>query len=146
MANQSSPVAPDQPAPAAFEATPPRRTILVVDDEPTVRALVSAALAIRTPRYDILEAGSGSEALALARERSPDLVLLDVALPDVDGFTVCQQLKSDPATRATPVVMLTAMNLAADRQRATEVGADGYVVKPFSPRGLLALVDEQLKA
>ncbi len=116
----------------------------MVDDEPSVRALVDAALAIRTNRYLVLEAGSGREALDLAWSRVPDVVLLDVGLPDVDGFAVCESLKRDPRTAHVPVVMLTAMNLPSDRERAAEVGADAYIVKPFSPRGLLTLLDEKL--
>ena len=71
-------------------------------------------------------------------------MLLDVALPDRDGFWVCRELKRDPQTAQIPVVMLTAMGLPSDRERAVEAGADGYIVKPFSPRALLAELDARL--
>src|SRR4051812_27451822 len=88
-----------------------RRLILVVDDEPSVRAMVLAAIHVRGANYSVVEAGSAEEALARASEDGPDLVLLDVALPDHDGFWVCQQLKANAATRDIPVLMLTAMGL-----------------------------------
>jgi len=118
--------------------------ILVVDDEPSVRAMVLAAIRVRGSRFRVAEAGRGLEALATAREVRPDLVLLDVALPDRDGFWVCRELKGDPETAHIPVVMLTAMGLPSDRDRAVEAGADGYIVKPFSPRALLAELDARL--
>ncbi len=126
------------PAPAE------RPVILIVDDEPSVRALVEAALSIRRNHYTVVQAGNGTEALELAGRQLPDLVLLDVGLPDLDGFSICQALKTNPITAHALVVMLTAMNLPSDRARATEVGADGYIVKPFSPRGLIALLEEKL--
>jgi CheY-like chemotaxis protein len=121
-----------------------RRLILVVDDEPSVRAIVLASIRVRAARYQVLEAGTAADALAQAQQHQPDLVLLDVALPDHDGFWVCRELKNDPRTAAIPVVMLTAMSLLSDRTRATQAGADGYIVKPFSPRALLAQLDRRL--
>ncbi len=137
---------PSEPAPSdTTEVVPsPRRRVLVVDDEPTVRALVYASLAMRTSRYVVVEAGSGQQALEVARAHPPDIVLLDVGLPDLDGFVVCEQLKADPSTAHVPVVMLTAMNLPSDRERAARAGADTYILKPFSPRALLTLLDEKL--
>jgi DNA-binding response OmpR family regulator len=121
-----------------------RPLILVVDDEPSVRAMVLAAIRVRGPNYGVVEAGRAEEALIRAREDQPDLVLLDVALPDHDGFWVCRQLKAAVETGRIPVVMLTAMGLPSDRDRALEAGADGYIVKPFSPRALLAELDRRL--
>jgi DNA-binding response OmpR family regulator len=106
--------------------------------------MVHAAIAVRSSRYRVVEAGTASEAVAKAREQRPDLVLLDVALPDHDGFWVCRQIKGDMATASTPVVMLTAMGLPSDRERAAEAGADGYIVKPFSPRALLDELGQRL--
>jgi CheY-like chemotaxis protein len=123
--------------------SPSRRRILVVDDEPTIRDMLHAALELRTDRYDVIEAGNAVEAVSMARTEAPDLVLLDVLMPDHDGFWVCETLKHDPTTAHIPVVMLTSMTLDSDRQRATEAGADAYVVKPFSPRALLAFLDER---
>jgi DNA-binding response OmpR family regulator len=81
-----------------------------------------------------------------AEQDQPDLVLLDVALPDHDGFWVCRSLKSGDATKHIPVLMLTAMGLPSDRDRAVAAGADGYIVKPFSPRALLEELDKRLAA
>ena len=128
-----------------MQPEPKRRRILVVDDEPSIRAMVHASLSIGGSRYEVIEAGDATEAVALARSQSPDLVLLDVMLPDHDGFWVCKTLKDDPPTAHIPVVMLTAMGLPSDKERAAEAGADAYVVKPFSPRALLNLLDERFR-
>jgi CheY-like chemotaxis protein len=121
-----------------------RRLILIVDDEPTVRAMVLASIHVRANRYRVVEAGTAAEAIAQAQRHKPDLVLLDVALPDNDGFWVCHELKSLPLTSHIPVVMLTAMSLPSDRERAAQAGADGYIVKPFSPRALLEELELRL--
>ena len=121
-----------------------QRLILVVDDEPSVRAMVHASIRVKASRYRVVEAGNATDAVAQAHEQQPDLVLLDVALPDHDGFWVCRALKTDAQTSHIPVIMLTAMGLASDRERALEAGADGYIVKPFSPRALLEELDRRL--
>jgi CheY-like chemotaxis protein len=121
-----------------------RRLILVVDDEPSVRAMVLASIRVKASRYDVVEAGNATDGLAQARQHRPDLVLLDVALPDHDGFWVCRQLKTDAQTSHIPVIMLTAMGLPSDREQAVKAGADGYIVKPFSPRALLEELDRRL--
>lgn len=121
-----------------------RRLILIVDDEPSVRAVVNASIYVRRTRYRVVEAGNAAEALAVAQSEQPRLILLDVALPDHDGFWVCQMLKNNPSTAHIPVIMLTAMSLRSDREHAAEAGADGYIVKPFSPRALLAELDRRL--
>jgi CheY-like chemotaxis protein len=121
-----------------------RRLILIVDDEPSVRAMVHASIYVRRARYRVIEAGNAAEALALAQSEQPRLVLLDVALPDHDGFWVCRALKNTPSTAHIPVIMLTAMSLPSDREQAIQVGADGYIVKPFSPRALLEELDRRL--
>jgi len=121
-----------------------RRLILVVDDEPSVRAMVLTAIRVGGPAYRVIEAANAAEALTRAQSERPDLVLLDVALPDHDGFWVCGELKHNQATADIPVVMLTAMGLSSDRDRAVAAGADGYIVKPFSPRALIAELDQRL--
>jgi CheY-like chemotaxis protein len=121
-----------------------RRLILVVDDEPSVRAMVLASIRVQATRYRVIEAGNATEAVVQAKQHQPDLVLLDVALPDHDGFWVCRSLKTGPETSHIPVVMLTAMSLASDREQALEAGADGYIVKPFSPRALLEELEKRL--
>ncbi|HLH23721.1 MAG TPA: response regulator [Chloroflexota bacterium] len=119
------------------------KKILLADDEPAVRRLVTATLADET-RYQILEASDGAEALRLARAERPAMMLLDVNMPEIDGFEVCRVLKSDPETHEIVVVMLTAMAQTADRERGAAVGADGFFTKPFSPLALLEKVEEVL--
>ena len=121
-----------------------RRLILVVDDEPSVRAMVLASIRVHAMRYRVIEAGNANEAVSQAKANQPDLVLLDVALPDHDGFWVCRSLKTESDTSHIPVVMLTAMSLPSDREQALAAGADGYIVKPFSPRALLEELERRL--
>ena len=120
------------------------RRVLLAEDDPLLVALVRAS--VRPAGVELLEAGTGTEAVAIARVRRPKLVLLDVGLPEMDGWEVCQELKADPATRDARVVMLTARAAAADRERAAEAGADGYLTKPFSPAELLEVVTTWLPA
>jgi CheY-like chemotaxis protein len=126
------------------DAPDTRRLILIVDDEPSIRAMVHTSIGVRAERYRVVEGATGAEAIELATSQQPDLVLLDVALPDHDGFWVCRTLKSGAATASIPVVMLTAMSLPSDRDQALAAGADGYIVKPFSPRALLEELDRRL--
>jgi CheY-like chemotaxis protein len=126
------------------EAEQARPLILVVDDEASVRGMVLASIRVRATHYRVLEAANASEALTQAKQHQPDLVLLDVALPDHDGFWVCRTLKTTPETAHIPVVMLTAMGLSSDRDQALHAGADGYIVKPFSPRALIEEIDRRL--
>jgi two-component system phosphate regulon response regulator PhoB len=116
------------------------RKLLIVDDEEGVRSLVRMTL--ESDKYDILEARRGDDALGLVREHLPDLVLLDVMLPDTSGVEVCRALKSDPGTKQVTVVMLTAKAQSSDLEEAESAGADGYFTKPFSPVALLQRVDK----
>ena len=109
-------------------------TVLVVDDEPGVRAALARAL--RIERYDVRLAGDGTEALALLADRSPDAIVLDVAMPDVDGLEVCRRLRA--TGDRTPVLMLTARDSVDDRVAGLDAGADDYLVKPFALRELQA--------
>jgi len=116
------------------------RKLLIVDDEEGVRSLVRMTL--ESDKYDILEAHTGTDAMNLVREHLPDLVLLDVMLPDISGVEVCRALKSEPETKSVTVVMLTAKAQSADLEEAEKAGADGYFTKPFSPIALLQRVDK----
>ncbi len=120
-----------------------QKTVLVADDESMIRQLVRATLRGRPLR--VLEAASGPETLALARRERPDLVLLDVGLPELDGYAVCRALKTDPVTAGIKVVMLTARAQRHDLARGAEAGADAYVTKPFSPERLLSDLDGFLR-
>ena len=114
-------------------------TILIVDDEPSILDLVRFTLEDADVR--VVEASDGAEALVLARRIKPDLILLDVQMPRLNGLEVCRQLRREPAVARTPIVMLTAAGQEADRARGREAGADEYLTKPFSPLALLALVE-----
>lgn len=108
--------------------------ILIADDNRQIRMLVAAAL--RSLGHELLMAEDGEEALEMATASPPDLVLLDVQMPGLDGFEVLRFLRARPETAVMKVVMLTADAQAVDKLRGAELGADGYVVKPFSPSAL----------
>ena len=113
-------------------------TILIADDEPHITALVRVTL--EDDRVRVVEARCGEQALDLLDAVQPDIVLLDVNMPGIDGFEVCRRLRADSRYAATKVVMLTAAAQAADRARGRAVGADEYLTKPFSPIHLLSVV------
>jgi len=117
--------------------------ILVVDDEEDLLELIRYNLGKEGYRVDCI--ASGEEAIAEARESQPDLVLLDLLLPSVDGLDVCKTLKSDPRTRHIPIIMVTAKCEEADVVTGLELGADDYLTKPFSPRVLLARIRAVLR-
>jgi len=117
--------------------------ILVVDDEPDALELIGFNL--RTAGFDISTAEDGEQALKMARALQPDLILLDVMLPEIDGLEVCKIIRRDPAISGIPVIMLTAKAAEVDRVLGLELGADDYVTKPFSPRELVLRVKNMLK-
>lgn len=117
--------------------------ILVVDDEEDILELVEHGLSRKGFRVACVT--SGEEALAAARASPPDLLVLDLMMPGVDGLEVCRLLKRDPATREVPVVMLTARGEESDIVRGLEMGADDYVTKPFSPKVLVARIQAVLR-
>lgn len=112
-----------------------KRRILLADDDPALRRLIGTTLG--TEHFDLLQAVDGEEAVKIAREQAPALILLDVNMPKIDGFEVCRMLKRDPQTSGIKVVMVTARSADDDRASARAVGADDYFVKPFSPVQLL---------
>jgi two-component system phosphate regulon response regulator PhoB len=120
-----------------------KQHVLVVDDEQDIQELVAYNLSRNG--YHVTCVGSGEDALKVARLRMPDLVLLDLMLPRIDGLEVCRQLKAEARTRHIPVIMLTAKGEEADVVTGLELGADDYVSKPFSPRLLLARVRAVLR-
>ena len=109
--------------------------ILVVDDEPDAVELVSFNL--KAAGFDVVTAADGVEALKRAKEHQPDLLVLDVMLPEVDGLEVCKIIRRDPSVAHIPIIMLTAKAAEIDRVLGLELGADDYVTKPFSPRELV---------
>ena len=118
------------------------RILVVEDDEDILQLLVYT---LESAGYEVVAVRDGGEGLEAARRRKPELVVLDLMLPTVDGFEVCRELKRTPETAATPVIMLTARGEEVDRIVGLELGADDYVVKPFSPRELTLRVRAVLK-
>ncbi len=121
---------------------PNKKKILIVDDERNLLALVG--LHMQMGGYEPFFAADGEEALTLAEEERPDLVILDLMLPKLDGWMVCQRLREKPETKDTPIIMLTAKAEIEDKLKCFEFGADDYVTKPFSPRELVARVNRVL--
>ena len=118
-------------------------SVLVVDDDPDVARFVEVNL--RSAGYDVTVASDGEEALERALELRPDLVLLDVMMPKLDGFEVAQRLRRDPRTSSSSIIMLTAKALSADKVLGLSSGADDYIIKPFDPVELLARVKGTLR-
>ena len=115
--------------------SPSKETILVADDEASIRRILETRLSMIG--YQVVTACDGNEALDLFRNCEPDLVVLDVMMPKLDGYGVCQELRKESDV---PIVMLTALGDVADRITGLELGADDYVVKPFSPKELMLRV------
>jgi len=118
------------------------KRVLIADDEPNIVA--SLEFLMEQAGFEVRLAANGREALEVVAAFAPDLVLLDVMMPEMNGYEVCQRLKSDPATRAVKVVMLSAKGRDVERAKGLELGADAYVTKPFSTRELVAQVRAML--
>ena len=118
-----------------------KKKILVADDEAYIRLLVRSTLG---RDYIVLEASNGEEAVDMARTQSPDLILMDIMMPKLDGVGACNITKSDPITGTIPVIMLTALTDKLDQKYAKDMGADGYMIKPFSSWELLYVVSSVL--
>ena len=117
--------------------------VLIIEDSADIAELIKHYL--DRAGYDTVVHGSGRDGLVAARQSPPDLVLLDVMLPGMDGMQVCQALRAEPTTSGLPILMLTARGEEADRVRGLELGADDYVTKPFSPKELVARVGALLR-
>ena len=119
------------------------RTVLIADDESSIRLLVHAT--IESDDYTVVEAADGAQALALAQELKPSLVLLDVQMPGQSGLEVLRSIKADPTLKATRVILLTSKGQERDIEVGLIAGADFYLTKPFSPLDLLTRVEEALE-
>jgi two-component system alkaline phosphatase synthesis response regulator PhoP len=119
------------------------KKVLIVDDEKELLGLVS--LHMRMAGFEVLQAADGEAAIKICEESKPDLVILDLMLPELDGWEVCRILRENPATQTIPVMILTARAEVDDRLRGFDMGADDYVTKPFSPRELVARVKRILE-
>lgn len=113
-------------------------SILVVDDEPNI--VLSLEFLMKKEGYDVRTAGDGAEALQAITQAKPDLVLLDVMMPRMDGYEVCEAVRADPTLAGIYIIMLTAKGRDADRDKGLAVGADDYVTKPFATRDLVEKV------
>lgn len=119
------------------------RSVLLVDDE--VDIIISLKIALDAAGYEVVSTTDGPEAVKLATEKAPDVVVLDVGMPQMDGFEVLRQLKANPATSSIPVIMLTANNSLSSMEKSWELGGDLYLTKPFRPAELAHLIDTILE-
>ena len=118
-------------------------SILVVDDNPTNLKLFTYLLAL--PGYDVTTAGNAEEALQVLANIKPELILMDLQLPDIDGLTLTRRLKQDPAFSGTIIVAVTASAMKGDEEKARAAGVDGYMTKPLEKRAFRAMVEHYLK-
>ena len=118
------------------------KRILVVEDQPDNRQIVRDMLA--PADYEITEAENGEQALAAIAKQRPDLILMDIQLPIMDGYTATSQIKADPALRSIPIIAVTSYVLSGEEKKARAAGCDDYVPKPYSPRELLAKISPDL--
>ena len=118
------------------------RRILVIEDHEDNRRIVRDLL---TPSgYELIEAVTGEDGVAMAETHRPDLILMDIQLPGLDGYEATRRIKANPALRQIPIIAVTSYALSGDDVKAREAGCDAYVTKPFSPRALLAKIREYL--
>ncbi len=120
-----------------------KKRILLVEDEKDLVEVVKIRL--EASGYEVLTAADGQQALDKARAQKPDLIILDLMLPRVDGYKVCRMLKFDEKYKHIPVIIFSARAQEADKKLAQEVGAEAYITKPFEPQALLAKIEELLK-
>jgi two-component system alkaline phosphatase synthesis response regulator PhoP len=116
--------------------------ILVVDDEIYIVHILDFSLGMEG--YDVVTALDGEQALERIRSEKPDLIVLDIMMPKLDGYEVCKTIKSDPATKQIPVILLSAKGRNVDQKMGFDVGADDYITKPFSPRKLVERINQLL--
>lgn len=118
--------------------------ILIVDDEPYVTRAIGFVLKKKEYGFDVETASNGEEALRCIKENKPDIVLLDIMMPKLDGYEVTRRIKKNPRTRNIYVVLITAKGQDEDREKGLKLGADDYITKPFSPSGLVRKVHDIL--
>lgn len=118
--------------------------ILIADDDPVILRLLQVNFALEG--FDVDTAARGEEALKKAKDGRPDVIVLDVMMPGMDGWEVCRRLHEDEETAAIPVIFLSALSLEEDRQRGLELGVEAYVTKPFDPGQLVELVWQTVRA
>jgi len=114
-----------------------KKKILIADDETGIRLTLGRIL---DKDYVVLEAANGEEAVEIAKGQNPDLILMDLIMPKMDGYAACSQIKADEATKGIPVVILTAIGNELNKKFATEMGAEGYINKPFNIQELMDVI------
>ncbi len=118
-----------------------KKKVLVADDDPSILYSVRRVLG---NSYIVIEASNGEEAVNLAQSHKPDIILMDMMMPEKDGLTACAEIKANEATRAIPIVMLTGTGYELNKKLAESMGASGYVTKPFKPQELLDAISQLL--
>ena len=124
-----------------MEQVDTKKKILIVDDEPNVQRLYRAIL---SKKFEVFEAENGKEAIEIANTQKPDVILMDMMMPKMDGLTACHVIKNDPATKLIPVIMVTAIGFELNIRLSQQMGATGYVTKPFAPKDLLDKIQQVL--
>ena len=120
-----------------------KKKALIVDDEPNVRRLLHTIL---SKTFEVIEAEDGRQAIEMTNTQKPDVVLMDMMMPKMDGLTACHLIKNDPATKSIPVIMVTAIGFELNVKLSQQMGANGYVTKPFSSEELLDKINQVLTA
>lgn len=120
-----------------------RGKVLVVDDEEYIQHILNFSFGAEG--YEVITAADGEEGIKIAKTEKPDIIVLDIMMPKMDGYEACKKLKADPSTKAIPVILLTAKGREVDRKLGSQAGADDYVVKPFSPGRLIERVEGIMK-
>jgi CheY-like chemotaxis protein len=118
-----------------------RRKVLIVDDEPNVRRLSRTIL---SKKFDVFEAENGIQAIEMAKAQKPDIILMDMMMPKMDGLTACQAIRNDPEIKSIPIIMVTAVGFELNMKLSQQMGSNGYLTKPFSPQDLLAKIAQVL--
>jgi CheY-like chemotaxis protein len=119
-----------------------KKKVLIVDDEPNVRRLLHSIL---NKKFVVFEAEDGQQAIDMTTAQQPDVILMDMMMPKMDGLTACLMMKKNPDTKKIPVIMVTAIGFELNIKLSQQMGASGYVTKPFSPQDLLAKIAEVLQ-
>jgi CheY-like chemotaxis protein len=120
-----------------------KKKALIVDDETNVRRLLHAIL---SKTFDVYEAEDGRQAIEIANTQKPDIVLMDMMMPKMDGLTACHMIKNDPATKSIPVIMVTAIGFDLNIKLSQQMGASGYITKPFSSEEILHKIAQVMTA
>jgi CheY-like chemotaxis protein len=124
-----------------MEQVATKKKVLIVDDEPNVRRLSHKIL---SKTFDIVEAEDGRQAIDVATAQKPDVILMDMMMPKMDGLTACHVISNDPVTKSIPVIMVTAIGFELNIKLSEQMGAAGYVTKPFSPKDLFDTIAQVL--